>query len=242
MDYIFLDEIDSTNRYLLEGSFPDGTIAITFNQTAGHGRSGRVWQGAAGQAMALSMQLKGVVREKLMGAQIVAGYAMVEALSSYCDARLKWPNDLVHAGKKLGGLIIETKFSGDTLEKAVFGVGVNINPPQELEIRGRAVSISELYDGKIEQNELATKCADVLQEWFEEYVSVGVDIVGQWAAYSANYMKPVKFHLQGVVSEVTELGVDDNGQLIMRDSSGVERIIGEGEIGYDFSGKSGVNL
>ncbi|MDR2870303.1 MAG: biotin--[acetyl-CoA-carboxylase] ligase, partial [Deferribacteraceae bacterium] len=122
---IFLDAVDSTNSYLLEHDEPEGTVCASLNQTAGRGRSSRQWIVQPGDSLAFSMHLKEIPANKLMGAQIVAGYAVVESILPWLGARLKWPNDLVYQGKKLAGLLIETRFIGSTIKKAVFGVGIN---------------------------------------------------------------------------------------------------------------------
>jgi BirA family biotin operon repressor/biotin-[acetyl-CoA-carboxylase] ligase len=167
---------------------------------------------------------------QLMGAQIVAGFAVVESLLPWLDARLKWPNDLVYAGKKLAGLLIETQFAGNTLKKAIFGVGINIKAVNPA-LKERAIAIKDINSGAdIDIHHFIESLSKQLDEKLELYLAGELDITSSWAQYSANYMKTISIHINGQKTGVVEAGITERGYLKTADGA----IITDGEIGYDF--------
>jgi BirA family biotin operon repressor/biotin-[acetyl-CoA-carboxylase] ligase len=98
---------------------PIGSIVIADHQTAGRGRLERRWEAPPGTALLVSFVLE---RHPLLS--LAAGVAAAEACGP--EVRLKWPNDLLLAGRKLGGILVEA-----ARDKAVCGVGINLRwaPP-----------------------------------------------------------------------------------------------------------------
>jgi BirA family biotin operon repressor/biotin-[acetyl-CoA-carboxylase] ligase len=124
-----VSDIDSTNAELLRRGTnqPDNAVLIAEAQTAGRGRRGNVWHSppAANLYLSLYRRIPGAPAT-LLGLSPAIGVACVEALQrlGQREVRLKWPNDLVARGHKLGGLLIET--AG---EAAVIGFGLNLRMP-----------------------------------------------------------------------------------------------------------------
>jgi BirA family biotin operon repressor/biotin-[acetyl-CoA-carboxylase] ligase len=98
---------------------PIGSIVVADHQTAGRGRMQRRWEAPPGTALLVSFVLE---RNPLLS--LAAGVAAAEACGP--DVRLKWPNDLLLDGAKLGGILVEA-----TPDKAVCGIGINLtsSPP-----------------------------------------------------------------------------------------------------------------
>src|SRR5262245_5318230 len=102
----------STNDLVLKTA--SSVLIAAEEQTAGRGRRGRRWHSApgAGVTFSLGRRIQRPLRE-LAALSLVAGVAAARALRGIgVDARLKWPNDLVVDGAKLGGILVETKSSG----------------------------------------------------------------------------------------------------------------------------------
>jgi BirA family transcriptional regulator, biotin operon repressor / biotin---[acetyl-CoA-carboxylase] ligase len=93
---------------------PVGSIVVADHQTAGRGRLERRWESPPGTALLVSFVL-----EPGPLLSLAAGVAAAEACGP--DVRLKWPNDLLLHGKKLGGILVET-----TPDRAICGVGINL--------------------------------------------------------------------------------------------------------------------
>ena len=117
----------STNALLLAQRLRRPVLLAADEQTAGRGRRGRRWHSAPGCGVlfSLGLPLQRAARD-LGGLSIVAGVAAVRALRALGadDAALKWPNDLLARGAKLGGILVQTRAQGAG-SAAVIGIGVN---------------------------------------------------------------------------------------------------------------------
>lgn len=117
-------------RSLLDGGQHSAFVVLTTRQTAGRGRQGRVWQGAAGNlAMTLCWPMPQAVCDPRLS--FVAGLAVQEVLQTHVksDVQIKWPNDVLIDGRKASGILIETHAT-----HILLGIGVNIvaHPPDLL--------------------------------------------------------------------------------------------------------------
>ena len=135
-DLKLYDEIDSTNTALMAAATtgtPSGLVYAAERQTAGRGRRGRRWHGELGGTLMFSLLWRfnlGVA--DLSGLSLAVGLAVARAVErlGVRGARLKWPNDIVCAEGKLGGILIE--LSGDALgpSAVVIGIGLNLHLPE----------------------------------------------------------------------------------------------------------------
>lgn len=134
-----LERCASTNAVLLAERLQHPVLLAVDEQTAGRGRRGRRWHSAPGCGVlfSLGLPMRRSARD-LGGLSIVAGVAAVRALRALgaADAALKWPNDLLARGAKLGGILVETRAQGAG-SAAVVGVGVNHRGAQGLGARLR---------------------------------------------------------------------------------------------------------
>jgi BirA family biotin operon repressor/biotin-[acetyl-CoA-carboxylase] ligase len=117
----------STNTALLAAPLAGPMLLAADVQSAGRGRRGRRWHSPAGSGVlfSLALPMRRPARE-LGGLSIVAGVAAVRALRKLgaAEAALKWPNDLLVRGAKLGGILVETRARGEG-SAAVVGIGIN---------------------------------------------------------------------------------------------------------------------
>jgi BirA family biotin operon repressor/biotin-[acetyl-CoA-carboxylase] ligase len=133
----YLEEIGSTNTYLLEqakdSSWPDFSVVVTDNQTSGRGRLNRVWEASKGKALAVSVLVRPVEFgiEKYSWFPLMAGLAMHRTVSSLiadADVGLKWPNDVQVNGEKISGILAEVTADG---QGVVIGAGLNLSQTKE---------------------------------------------------------------------------------------------------------------
>ncbi len=130
---ILLDEVDSTNRWLLKRYLPYARphlAVMARSQTSGRGRGGADWIGIRDGSL-LCSTLHSVSLDLPLGLlSLVGGLALVEAVAELgvTQAGLKWPNDLVLVERKLGGVLIEGQVQGSDY-RCVIGVGVNVVTP-----------------------------------------------------------------------------------------------------------------
>lgn len=149
-----VDVTGSTNDDLLEAGkrgAPHGTGLAARAQTAGRGRRGHKWDSTVGNLL-LSIVLRPCVNPaKFSGLAAVSGLAVLEVLEKQGlanEIRLKWPNDLVARGRKLGGILVEAARDNEGKPFAVCGIGVNVNyTPQEVPDGGlAAIGLSDLNE------------------------------------------------------------------------------------------------
>jgi len=143
-------ETPSTNdlawQALTEGT-PDGTVVVSDAQPRGRGRSGRTWHMAPGKGLALSLALhQGCDLRQAGTLPLLAGLALAQAFERLgLHAALKWPNDLMARGRKLSGILCESRRLAAGADAAVIGVGVNVAQTAEdfpPELRASATSLS----------------------------------------------------------------------------------------------------
>jgi BirA family biotin operon repressor/biotin-[acetyl-CoA-carboxylase] ligase len=112
VEVIHLESVTSTQD--VARTLPIGSVVIADHQTAGRGRLAHVWEAPPGTALLASFVL---APNPLLS--LAAGVAAAEACGD--GVRLKWPNDLLLRGRKVGGILVET-----TPTKAVCGIGINL--------------------------------------------------------------------------------------------------------------------
>lgn len=127
--------LDSTNRYaqeLIAKSRPsEGTVILTYHQTAGRGQIGSKWEGEPHKNVAFSLILYPhflpVHRQFLLN-QAVA-LAARELLADHLGqtVKIKWPNDIYVDGRKIAGILIQNTLSGRHFAASVVGLGINVN-------------------------------------------------------------------------------------------------------------------
>jgi len=149
-------ETASTNdvAWQLNGSSErEGVAVFAESQTRGRGRHGRSWADAPGKGLLLSVLLTPDLPVEMSNAlTVLGGVSVCEAIQSLTGiaAHLKWPNDVVVSGRKLAGIIVETR-GVETQSPAAFVLGVGINVGQRkdefpAELREKAASISMIAD------------------------------------------------------------------------------------------------
>ena len=173
-----VDVTGSTNDDLLEAGkqgAPHGTGLAARAQTAGRGRRGHKWDSTVGNLL-LSIVLRPCVNPaKFSSLAAVSGLAVLEALEKQGlanEIRLKWPNDLVARGRKLGGILVEAARDNEGKPFAVCGIGVNVNyTPQEVPDGGlAAIGLSDLNESVPTVNML-----------LDEVYHAVIDAVDAWA-------------------------------------------------------------
>lgn len=138
----------STNRVAMELGYagePEGTVVLAEAQTEGRGRSGRTWHSEKGTGLYFTILL----RPRLSPAQaplltMLAGISAQAAIAAQTGMapELKWPNDLLLNGKKVGGILTEMHAEPSAVRFVVVGIGINVNQEKfPAELSGIATSI-----------------------------------------------------------------------------------------------------
>jgi BirA family biotin operon repressor/biotin-[acetyl-CoA-carboxylase] ligase len=152
-DVEVVDEIDSTNAELMRRPFPAvpsrPRVLVALRQHAGRGRRGRTWLSDPDHSLTMSVVLhrrRGPASPPLTGMSLALAVSLAEELSGAVPGiGLKWPNDLLRDGRKIAGMLIETRQSAD-LERVVIGLGLNLIVPEGIS-RSVQQPVAGLFDG-----------------------------------------------------------------------------------------------
>lgn len=135
LNLIKLSAIDSTNTYLKKLAkktrLPDETVVITNHQVSGRGQMGNGWLSREGQSLTFSMfkEFDGLSIEHQFMISMATSLGILEALKglNVPAISIKWPNDILSAKSKVGGILIENVLEGSFLKYCVIGIGLNVN-------------------------------------------------------------------------------------------------------------------
>lgn len=223
-------ETGSTNADLLariaSGEPLSGpTLLIAERQTAGRGRTGRVWHSAAGASLTFSLAWKFYrPLQELVGLPLAVGVALAEALGSQAvRVQLKWPNDILRDGRKLGGVLIATAADAEPgAYWCVIGIGINLTVPDQLETEiGHPVADAP-WLAQQDRNQLMAVMLDHLVPMLHTFAHDGmVAFVTRWNKYHAYQDQVVQIMDQGqILHQGRALGIDDMGRLLIHTKQG----------------------
>jgi BirA family biotin operon repressor/biotin-[acetyl-CoA-carboxylase] ligase len=222
-----LERCTSTNDLLLAAGKADVLLAAE-EQTAGRGRRGRRWHAAAGSAVMFSLALlvHRPLRE-LPGLALVAGVGAARALRALGASRtaLKWPNDLVLDGAKLGGILVETR-SHARATLAVIGIGINYRRNAALERRlRRPVACLDQYMN-VDRNRVIGCVAATVIEALAQFEAHGLEALrAAWESMDAHAGERLQLRLaDGRVLSGVARGLDHDGALRLQTATGLRAV------------------
>jgi len=236
----------STNADLLARAVagaPEGVVLAAEEQTAGRGRMGRSWLSPPRAALTFSLLLRpDVVSPARRGwLPLLAGVSVTSAVRAVAgvDARLKWPNDVLAGPAKLGGILAEA--IGDAV---VVGIGLNVSTePGELPPPGPspggalpATSLFALGSAKLDRERLLTEILAAFEHWYQAWRQAGGDpdrcgLRAEYTRRCATIGRRVRVERPGgqLLSGLA-VGVDSDGRLLVRVSSGADVPVAAGDV------------
>lgn len=229
-EMIWLEEVDSTNRYALDNfsHLNDGVLIAAGTQTAGRGRLARRWISPPGQNAYVSYVVKNFSAPPHQ-ASWIGSMAVLDTLHECVPALpvwLKWPNDVYCGHRKIAGILCEGHCAVGVIDGIVIGIGINVNMSKSLldEIDQPATSILAETGQQLNLEKFLLALAKRLRQ---RYIagSACIDILYQeWKAANALLGQEIEVvadrETRIIRGEVVDFGVD--GELIMK--SGDERL------------------
>ena len=222
--------VDSTNAWLQDRShaLPSPYACLSEHQLAGRGRRGRSWVDGNGRDICLSLLWRfDAVESRTQGLSLAIGVAAVRALAATgaMGIELKWPNDIVWRGRKLGGILIEGSVSGGAWA-VVIGVGINVHAEAGPDAPRERVHLDSIPDARVSRNRLAAGLiAEVSAECARFSARGPGPAIGEWKALDAMRGRPVRVHRpSGDVGGIAR-GVDEAGELLVDVNGSLERFV-----------------
>lgn len=158
---IYLDEVDSTNRYLLEyqpAEGEDATICVADFQTAGRGCGSNSWESERGKNLLFSLLIHptDIEAREQFHISMAISLTICDAMQSYGmkDVSVKWPNDIYWKDKKLCGILIENRLSGTFIRDSIIGIGLNVNQDVFLSDAPNPVSMRQILGREFNRDEV----------------------------------------------------------------------------------------
>ncbi|HIE03089.1 MAG TPA: biotin--[acetyl-CoA-carboxylase] ligase [Thiotrichaceae bacterium] len=226
--------LDSTNRYILTQqhlSMPCACLAEY--QTAGRGRQGRQWVSPYASGLCLSLKQRYVaLNEPLGGLSIALAVTVARALHRFgaSEVGLKWPNDVLWRGRKLAGMLLESRWRIDC--EVVIGIGINVKmPPVETQnIAQPWVDLYTILGHSISRNALAAMLIEQCLQTLKTYSQVGLAaFLPDWHDFDLSYRHTVTLSYEErekwVTVTGTALGIDEQGALLLQVGKTIQRYI-----------------
>ncbi len=240
-EIIFFESTTSTNDRAIEighqRESPEGIVVIADAQSHGKGRLGRNWISPPGVNLYFTVLLRPPFLPKEASIlTLMAAVAVVSAIREDIglNAGIKWPNDILINGKKAGGILLEMKSDMDRINLAALGIGVNVNMSLSLltkDVRLLATSLKKESGRYIDRNKLLGEILAKLEYWYKIILKGDKRVlINEWLHLNSTIGNNVMVQIQDrVISGIAE-GISDEGELIVRLSTGEHEIVSAGDV------------
>ena len=238
-----LDSVDSTNNYAKalaadKAGFPDGTAIVAEEQTGGRGRLGRSFQSPKGKGVYLTMLWKpDVPPARAVNLTAYAAVAVCDGIEAAVGVRpsIKWTNDIVLGGKKLGGILTEMAVETESgaLRYLICGVGINANhAPEDFsdDIRPIATSLAQELGRPVDREKLCASMITAMDKMHADWLS---GAGGYWERYRDGCVtlgKPVRLLRGDRTEEAFAEALAPDFGLIVRHPDGTRETVTAGEV------------
>ncbi|MGB3111661.1 MAG: biotin--[acetyl-CoA-carboxylase] ligase [Candidatus Omnitrophota bacterium] len=230
------ESIDSTNDEaykLAEKGEPEGTVVIAESQACGKGRMGRKWVSPKGGGIYMSVILRpDVETDEIPTITLITAISAVEAIEKICSvkAKIKWPNDIIVNGKKLGGILTEIKAQPDRVDFLVLGIGINVNtPPNKLPKTGTSLKNECL--NRVDRAELVRFFLEIFEKDYMLFRKEGFSSLREECKSRSSVLgKKVKVAEHHRVLEGQAVDIDEKGALIIELGDGSRRRVFSGDV------------
>ena len=234
---LFFEELDSTNdvaRQQAQDGAAHGTVIFAKRQTVGRGRQGRQWESQEGNLFCSLVLYPDCHCAEAANLGFVAALAVRESLSllsgQSVHPRLKWPNDVLIAGQKVSGLLLENFLQGaGKIGAVILGVGVNLcHAPSQTPYP--ATSLVAAGGGQVFPEQALAVFLTTFDQWYRCWKKDGFgSIRDHWLAQAQGRGQKIRVRLphDEVVGIFEDL--DESGALVLRAESGT-RLIHSGDV------------
>ncbi len=233
---IRFDIVDSTNRYVseqAENGAPEGLVAVADEQRAGRGRLGRAWVANRGEALLCSLLFRPpLAPNEMFAIPMLVSLAASDVTGEFAGSPIgcKWPNDLVHADHKVGGVLAEFVDSPGEPPALVVGLGVNLEwsaTRSGLEDAAiEPIGLAEIAGRPIDRDEVL---AALLSKVDDRYSTIAIpgtpaDVVREYAGRCETIGRLVQVTTSSSQFTGRAVGLSEDGRLLVESARGVVRL------------------
>ena len=236
---LYFDSIDSTNNELkrqAETQVCHGLLAVAEEQTAGRGRRGHGWVSPPGTGIWFSVLLKPEVSpDKASMLTLVAAMAVAKAITETTGlvSQIKWPNDIVVNKKKVCGMLTELSAEMTRINYVVIGIGIKANNKEfPDEIKETATSLFIESGKHIKRAAVIEAVGRYFEQYYDEFIKAGdlSLIMDEYNSMLVNAGNQVRIISNDSEEIYTALGINPQGELVVKDADGNVKDIRSGEV------------
>ena len=212
---------------------PEGAIVLAEEQTVGRGRMGRSWVSPPGVSLYFTLVLRPTI-EQLRYMAVIAPLAVSLAIeeTTSLTPRIKWPNDVLIGNRKVSGVLIDAKLTGDEVQHALIGIGINVNldVTAHAEISEIATSLRVECGEEVEREEVLAATLNYIED-LSKRLRAGEAVSVAWKERLDTLGKHVRVTIAGGDSqEGIAIDADSDGSLIIRRDDGSHVRVEAGEV------------
>ncbi len=229
-EILIFEQTTSTNdivAHLARSRTREGLVVFAESQTKGRGRLGRAWVSPRGKGLWFSVLLRpGFPRSAAARLTVAGSVAVASAIrkTTGLDARIKWPNDVTIAGKKVAGILTELHAESNEILAAILGIGIDVNC-RAGEIPAEIATSLLIETGQ--PHDRAALAAEVLAALDHFYRADFDAVVAEWARLSTTLGRQLLVTVGARRIEGHAQALDSDGALLLRlDDGRIERLVG----------------
>jgi len=235
-EVVYRESVGSTMDEARAGAtagMPPGTAYVAGTQTAGRGREGRSWISAAEVGLYVTYHLIPAQPTQAPLLSIAGALAVADALRATCSlaVALKWPNDVLHDGRKLCGVLAEAQHNARRTD-VFLGIGVNLTSAPELpaDVALIATSVAEAGVMPPSREALVAALSSGIERRAMQAQVDAPGLIADWKARLVTLGRRVRLHTPGGDVEGEAVDVTASGELVLRLDSGEERAFAAGDV------------
>ena len=233
----YYTQLESTNSEaweIIDDGAQSGAVVVTDNQFQGKGRADRQWSAAPNKSLTFSILLFTEFDSNLSGwLPILSGVAVHQALKHFdIDVKLKWPNDLILDGKKVGGILCESKVKEHLMHQVVIGVGLNVNETRgdfDEALQSTATSIHIQTKKFYQRERVLAEILNCIEPLIEDLYHNIESIQTEWEKTCSHLNQSIQFHHSKGIVEGIFVSLGKSGSAIL-DVNGEDKAYYSGEI------------
>jgi BirA family biotin operon repressor/biotin-[acetyl-CoA-carboxylase] ligase len=232
-------KVDSTNRIALElghAGEPEGAVIIAEEQTAGRGRAGRHWHSERAAGIYVTLLFRppiSPVQAPLL--PLIAGLSVRAAIEAQTGVApdLKWPNDLLLGGRKIGGVLTEMHAEPSAVRFVIVGIGLNVNQtkfPDEL--AQIATSLRAETGRSVSRLELLVRLLRQFENDYNRFLREGPGWIGESFCAASSFARGKSVRVTDGAESFTgtTAGLSPEGRLLVKRPGGETTAVLSGDV------------
>jgi len=236
LDCYFFDSIESTNSFLANSPYETKTqLCVTREQTKGQGQHGREWVSQKDGSIIFSIRKSFHEHTNVNGLSLVVGLAIIKSLEAQCQLpglKIKWPNDIYFADKKLAGILMENNvYKGK--QYVLIGVGVNFKLLDKIEIDAPWTDLSKIVKELPNFQHLTASIINNIIAMSDDFQMNGLSsLQSHWEDYDMLKGVSIKSRESSQEFQGKVDGISDQGALRVLTEDGVKELYSSMHIEY----------